>query len=176
MLRLSRMPLQHHRFKALCQELTSLGRSMTLQLSLCEQIADRGVHKHYAIINVILRTTCDYCLESGNTRKLHNGNSDSEVLISSPAWAFQVEQLSGLMISLAHKVSQTSFSPSRSVEPLLRSLAGLSTALSRQRRHMEHTSVCQRTEMNVIVDNSTVCPDCGHPYTATATDESDQCI
>ena len=34
----------------------------------------------------------------------------------SQAWATQVERLSGLMISVAHSVSQTSFSPRRTLE------------------------------------------------------------
>jgi hypothetical protein len=178
MLRLGRMPLQHHRFKALCEDLTSLERSMTLQIFLCEQLADSRAHKRYDVINVILGTTCDYCLESGKTPKLQNNTPHSEVLTASPAWPIQVERLSGLMISLAHNVSQTSFSPRRTVEQSLRSLARLSTVLSRQRRHMEHISVPQPTKINFIEDHSTVCPDCGHPYTATATDEDeeDQCI
>ena len=171
MLRLGRMRLQHHRFKALCEEITSLARSMTLQIFLCEQIASSGGHEHYDVINVILGTTCDYCLESGMTRRLQNNEPHSEVLIPSQAWAIQVERLSGLMISVAHNVSQTFFSPRRTVEQSLRSLAGLSKVLSRQRRHLERISVRQSTEIKVIEDLSAVCPDCGRPYTATAMEE-----
>ncbi len=165
------MRLQHHLFKALCEDLTALERSMTLQIFLCEQIAGSGVHKHYDVINVILGTTCDYCLESGKARKPKNNEADSEVLIPSQAWAIQVERLSGLMISVAHSVSQTSFSPRRTVETSLRCLAGLSKVLSRQRRHLEQISVGRPTAIKVIEDRSTVCPDCERPYTATASDE-----
>ena len=175
-LQLGRMRLQHHRFKALCDQLASLVRSMTLQMFLCEQVAGSGVHEHYDAINLVFGTTCDYCLESGRTGK--NNEPHAEALIPTQAWAIQVERLSELTTSVAHNVSQTSFAPRRTVEQSLRSLAGLSKVLSRQRRHMEHISVPQPTKINVIEDHSTVCPDCGHPYTATATDEDeeDQCI
>ena len=175
MLRLGRMPLQHHRFKALCEDLTSLERSMTLQIFLCEQIVDSGLHKHYDVINVVFHATCDYCLESGKPRKLQDNNPHLEVLISSPAWAIQVERLYGLMISVAHNVSQTSCPPRR-VEQALRSLSGLSKVLSRQRRHLQQISVRLPTKIKVIHDRSTVCPDCGHPYGAPARDAADQCI
>jgi hypothetical protein len=165
------MRLQDHQFKALCEELESLTRSMTLQIFLCEQIAGSGVHKHYDVINVIIGTTCDYCLESGKTRELQNSESDSDVLIPSQAWAIQVERLSGLIMSVAHNVSQKSFLPRRTVEQSLRSLAGLSKLLSRQRRHLEQISVPQPTKINVIEDRSAVCRDCGRPYTVTAPDE-----
>ena len=171
MLRLGRMPLQHHRFKPLCEELTSLERSMTLQIFLCEQLADSGVHNHYDVIDLNLGTTCDYCLESGKTPILQNNNPHSEVLTSSPAWPIQVERLAGLMISVAHNVFRHSFS-SRSLEQLLRSLAGLSKVLSRQRRHMEHISVGQPTKININYDLSDVCPDCGHSYEAAPGGES----
>jgi len=43
---------------------------------------------------------------------------------------------------------------------------------------MEDIFVPLPTKINIIHDRSAVCPDCGHPYTATATDEDeeDQCI
>ena len=101
----------HPQFKALCAELSSLARSMTLQMSFCEQIVGSSVHEYYDVINVILGTTCDYCLESGKTRKVQSNKTHSEVLTPSQAWAIQVERLSGLTISVAHNVSQTSFLP-----------------------------------------------------------------
>ncbi len=164
------MCLQHHRFDALSGELTSLARSMTLQIFLCEQIADSGVHKHYGVINVILDTTCDYCLENGKPRNPQNNEPPSGLLIPSPAWAIQVEQLFQLMTSVAHDVSESSL-PRRSVERSLRSIAGLSKILSRQRRHMQRISVRRPTEMNVIDDCSPACPDCGHRYEVTNTEE-----
>jgi hypothetical protein len=166
-----RRAFSHRQFKALCAELTSLARSMTLQMFFCEQIAGSGIQESYDVINVIFGTTCDYCLESGKTRKLQNNASPSEVLIPSQAWAIQVERLSGLMILVAHNVSQTSFSQRCTVEQSLRSLASLGKALSRQRRHMEQISVRQPTKINVIEDRSDVCPDCGHPYEAAVTGE-----
>ncbi len=171
MLRLCRMRLQHHQVKALCEELTCLTRSMTLQMFLCEQIANSGIHKHYDIINVIIGTTCDYCLESGKTRKLQSSEPHSGGLIPSQAWTIQVEGLSALIIPVAHNVSQTSSLPRHTVEQSLRALAGLSKLLSRQRRHLEQISAPQTTKINVIQDRGAVCPDCGRPYTATATDE-----
>jgi hypothetical protein len=173
LLRLGRMPLQLHRFNALCEELTSLGRSMTLQMFLCEQIADSGRGRHYDVINVIFGTTCDRCLESGKAQ-LRTNRPQAEVLTSSQAWAIQVERLVGLMILVAHKISQTSSSPRRSVEPALRSFAGLSKLLSRQRRHLQHISVQRPTEINVIEDRGAVCPDCQHPYPPCATDGEDR--
>jgi len=160
LLRIGRVRSQPQ-FTALCAELTSLERSMTLQMFLCEQIAGNG-RKHYDIIILTFGTTCDYCLENGETRKLENNEPHSETLIPSRAWAIQLERLFGLMISVAHNVSQSSFSPRRSVEQSLRSLAGLSKVLSRQRLHLEQISVRRPTEIKVIEDRSAVCPDCGH--------------
>ena len=164
MLRLGRMRLQDH---VLWEELASVVRSMSLQLFLCEQIAFSGVHKHWDVINLILGTTCDYCLESGETRKLQNNQPDAQVLKPSEAWAIQVVQLSGLIISVAHKVSQNSLLSRGAVERSLCSLAGFSKVLSRQRRHLDQISFRHPTKINVIDDRSAVCPDCGHPYADT---------
>jgi hypothetical protein len=144
---------------------------MTLQMFLCEQIADSGAQKHYDVINVIIGTTCDHCLENGKTRNPQNKESQAGLPISSQAWAIQVEQLFGLTLSVAHNVSQSSFSPRRSVELSLRSMAGLSKVLLRQQRHMQQISVRRPTEIKVVYDRSAACPDCGHPYEVTDTDK-----
>jgi hypothetical protein len=170
-LRLGGMRLQHHQFKSLCEEFVSLVRLMTLQIFLCEQVAGSGVREHYDVINVILGTTCDYCLENGKTRKLQNNEPQLKVLRPNQAWAIQVEGLSELMISVARNVSEASFLPKRTVEQSIRSLAVLSKVLSRQRRHLEQFSVRRPTEIRVIGKRSDVCPDCGQPHTAIATDE-----
>ena len=114
-LRLLQMPLQHPRFKALCEELTPLERSMMLQTCLCEQIVDSSVQEDY-VIQVIFGTTCDYCLKSGRTRELQDNKPNSEAQMWSPAWAIQIEQLSVLTTSVVHKISQASFLPRRTVE------------------------------------------------------------
>jgi hypothetical protein len=159
------MRLQDH---VLWEELASVVRSMSSQLFLCEQIAFSGVHKHWDVINLILGTACDYCLESGETRKLQNNQPDAEVLIPSEAWAIQVVQLSGLIISVAHNVSQNSLLSRGAAERSLCSLEAFSKVLSRQRRHLDQISFRQPTKINVIDDRSPVCPDCGRPYTDTA--------
>jgi hypothetical protein len=171
MLRLGRMDLQQHHFRSLFEELISVVNVMTLQIFLCEQVADSGVHKHYDIINAVLGTTCDFCLENG-TSKLQKNDPELNVMRPNHAWAIQVDGLSELMISVARDVSHAfSFLPKRSVEQSIRSLSVLSKALARQRRHLEQFSVRRPTEIIVIVDQSDVCPDCAHPYTEMATEE-----
>jgi hypothetical protein len=169
-LRLGRMCSQPHRFTALVDELNSLVRWMTPQIFLCEQVMGSGVHKRYDVINVILGNTCDHCLESGTTRQRQTNEPHLEELSSSQAWRIQVEELSGLTILVAHSVAQISFSPRRTVDQSLRSLAALSKILSRQRRHMEQISVRQPTAIRVIDDRSAACPDCQRPYRAPGTD------
>src|SRR5579864_2917324 len=163
MLRLGRRPLQPHRLTVLVDELNSLVHSISSQIFLCEQIASRGAHEHYDVIKVNLGTTCDHCLENGKTRNLQDDETEPAVLIPSPAWAIQVEQLSSLTISIAHRVSQTSSSPRCNVKSSLRAFAALTKVLSRQRRHMEQMSVRRPTEIEVAEDLSAVCRDCGRP-------------
>lgn len=169
LLRLGRVPLQHHRFEALCEEFTSLERSMTLQIFLCEQIVDSGAHQHYDVVNIMFGC-CDDCLKKKN-------DPNAEALIPTETWAIQVEQLSGLMASVAHYVSEASCSQRCSVEQSLSCLAGLSKVLSRQRRHLQQITIQQPTKLRPIHSYGIRCPDCGRPYPKLlATDEADQCM
>jgi len=159
-LRLGRKPLQGHVFKSLCKELRSLARSMTLQIFLCEQIADSGLHKHYDRIDVTLGTTCDFCLENGQAQRPQNHDAGSLKLMPNQACALQLHHLSRLITTVAHGVSHASLPMASNAEHLLCSLAALSQALSRQRRHMELISVRQPTEIKIEFDLRDVCPDC----------------
>jgi len=158
-------------FNALCAELTSLACSISLQMFLCEQILDAGARQHYKAIDVNLGTVCDFCFESGKKPKRQNNHAHSKVLTAGPTLAIQVEGLSQLVMSVAHNVAQTSFSPTRTVEQSLRCLAVLSKVLSRQRRYMAQISVPQPTAIRINYDMSDVCRDCGHPYESIATGE-----
>lgn len=161
LLQLGRMSLQHNRFKALSDELASLVRSMTLQIYWCEQIAGSWVREHPEAEVTVFGVACDVCFKSGLTRT-HQINKPYETALEpNEAWAIQVEGLFGLTISVAHKVSQTSFPSRRKVEQSLCSLAPLSKVLLRQRRHLHQISVPQPPKITVIELPSSVCGVCG---------------
>ena len=164
LLRLVRISPRHPQFTSLCQEIATLVSVISLQISVCEDIARNNSHETYDKIELIVGLLCDFCLESGKRRDGQKHYQRSAVLEPSKAWAMQVERSDALTKSVTHNVLRSCSYKEPTLEASLRSLADLSKVICRQLRHIDQISWRGRPEINVVVDRSTVCPECSRPY------------
>jgi hypothetical protein len=169
-LRLARLRPSHPHFKSLCAELAFLAELITLDISLCEGIAN-NVSQPFQRIIVTFQTACDFCEENPD---LNSPEKDAEYLgfmTTSSTWGIQLDSLTRLIMRICHDISGNSPYPARETKKFIRCVNVLYTAVQRQSRHLARIGAQNTPGIEVRSDSSEVCPRCGQTYEGEILDD-----
>jgi hypothetical protein len=137
---------------------------MIFLISCCEKISASGFHQQFSLIRVVFGTSCLYCEERGKRPHRSSSGPRRKRLEPDPAWGILVQSLLSLVIDMTTHAMVAECSSFRELNQISRSLHALIKVLLRQQRHMAGMSGTQTPKIDVVSDDSEICPDCGNRY------------